>query len=90
MSLSSASNIAFSLPVFEMNGYFRYFFRYNLLLQETSNNSFWRQTNLLDSGRRNTKAALALAKADLSSLPEVKDYLPLKSNYQNSPIIIPA
>jgi hypothetical protein len=43
---------------------------------------FGGQANLFDSGRLQIKAALASAKADLSSLPECKNlHLPLKSNY---------
>jgi hypothetical protein len=36
---------------------------------------FGGQTNLLDSGRRQEKAALASAKADFPSLPEYKNLL---------------
>jgi hypothetical protein len=36
---------------------------------------FGGQANLFDPGRRQTKAALATAKADLSSLPECKNLL---------------
>ena len=36
---------------------------------------FGGQANLFDSGRRQTKAALASTKADLSSLPERKNLL---------------
>jgi hypothetical protein len=36
---------------------------------------FVRQANLFDSGRRQTKAALASTKADLPSLPEYKNLL---------------
>jgi hypothetical protein len=46
-----------------------------LYLREPLIIHFGGQANLFDSGRRQIKAALAMAKADLSSLPECKNIL---------------